>query len=60
VRQDFEAISPVTTVGADAMIVATGTRLSLRPEDIARLQLPDDQTPVRLQSVVCAVYATAP
>ncbi|MBI3440044.1 MAG: SIMPL domain-containing protein [Proteobacteria bacterium] len=61
-RQDFEAIAPVTTVGAE-QIVVTGTtqrRLVLSPQDIARLQLPDDQTPVRLQSVVCVVYATAP
>ncbi|MFT3727756.1 MAG: SIMPL domain-containing protein [Terricaulis sp.] len=52
VRQDFEAVSPVTTV----------SREDARPivEDIARLQLPDDQTPVRMQAVVCAVYATTP
>jgi uncharacterized protein YggE len=64
VRQDFEAVSPVTTIASDRIVV-TGTAstqhlLTLNPQDIARLQLPDDQTPVRLQSVVCAVYATAP
>lgn len=44
-------------------VVVTGSRdrrLQVTAEDISRLQLPDDQTPVRLTSVVCAVYAAAP
>ena len=64
VRQDFEAVAPVTTMGAEQIVVTatTGSNhlIELRAQDIARLQLPDDQTPVRLQSFACAVYATAP
>jgi uncharacterized protein YggE len=62
VRQDFEAVSPITTMGTERIVVTGSTQrpLTLNPEAIARLQLPDDQTPVRLQSVVCAVYAAAP
>lgn len=62
VHQDFEAVSPITTIGTERIVVTGSTQrlLTLNPEEIARLQLPDNQTPVRLQSVVCAVYATAP
>lgn len=44
-------------------IVVTGSRiggLRLTAEDIARMQLPEDLTPIALSSVVCAVYAVAP
>ena len=64
VRQDFEAVSPVTTIAREQIQVtgalSTERLLTLNPQNIVRLQLPDDQTPVRLQSFVCAVYATAP
>ncbi|MFZ2030789.1 MAG: SIMPL domain-containing protein [Vitreimonas sp.] len=63
-RQAYEAISPVTTIGAEQITLtgalSTQQLLTLSVQNIARLQLPDDQTPVRLQSFVCAVYATAP
>ncbi|HYD84331.1 MAG TPA: SIMPL domain-containing protein [Opitutus sp.] len=57
-RQDFEAVSPVTTVGAEQIEVAVGSRaLRLSAEDIARVQLPSDPPPIELTANVCAVYA---
>ncbi len=48
---------------SDEEVVVTGSRINslrLTPEDIARMQLPEDLTPVTLSSQVCAVYAVAP
>lgn len=58
VRQDFEAVSPITTVGAEQIEVAVGSRmLRLSAEDIARMQLPSDAPVIELSAHVCAVYA---
>lgn len=58
VRQDFEAVSPITTVGAEQIEVAVGSRmLRLSAEDIARMQLPSDAPMIELSAHVCAVYA---
>lgn len=58
VRQDFEAISPITTVGAEQIEVAVGSRtLRLSAEDIARVQLPSDAPVVEVSAQVCAIYA---
>jgi hypothetical protein len=58
VRQDFEAVSPITSVGAEQIEVAVGTRtLRLSAEDIARMQLPSDTPMIELSAEVCAIYA---
>jgi uncharacterized protein YggE len=58
VRQDFEAVSPITTVGAEQIEVAVGGgMLRLSAEDIARMQLPSDAPVIELSAHVCAVYA---
>lgn len=58
VRQDFEAVSPITTVGAEQIEVAVGSRtLRLSAEDIARMQLPSDTPVIELSAEVCAIYA---
>ena len=58
VRQDFEAVSPVTSVGAEQIEVAVGSRtLRLSAEDIARMQLPSDAPVIELSAQVCAIYA---
>lgn len=57
-RQDFEAVSAITTVGAEQIEVAVGSRtLRLSAEDIARMQLPSDAPVIELSAHVCAVYA---
>lgn len=58
VRQEFESVSPITTVGAEQIEVAVGSRmLRLSAEDIARMQLPSDAEPIEVSASVCAVYA---
>jgi len=58
VRQDFEAVSPITTVGGERIEVAVGSRmLRLSAEDIARMQLPSDAPMIELSAQVCAIYA---
>lgn len=58
VRQDFEAVSPVTTVGGEQIEVAVGGRtLRLSADDIARMQLPSDAPVIELSADVCAIYA---
>jgi uncharacterized protein YggE len=58
VRQDFEAISPITTVGPEQIEVTVGSRLlRLSAEDIARMQLPADAPVIELTAQVCAIYA---
>jgi hypothetical protein len=58
VRQDFEAISSITSVGAERIEVAVGSRvLRLSAEDIARMQLPSDAPVIELSAQVCAIYA---
>jgi uncharacterized protein len=57
-RQDFEAISPITTVGPEQIEVTVGSRLlRLSAEDIARMQLPADAPVIELTAQVCAIYA---
>lgn len=57
-RQDFESVSPITTVGSEQIEIAVGSRaLRLSAEDIARMQLPSDAPPIELTAHVCAVYA---
>lgn len=57
-RQDFEAVSPITSVGAEQIEIAVGSRsLRLSAEDIARVSLPSDPPPIQLISQVCLVYA---
>lgn len=58
VRQDFEAVSPISTVGAEQIEIAVGSRtLRLSAEDIARVTLPSDPPPIHLRAQVCVVYA---
>jgi uncharacterized protein len=57
-REQYEAVSPVTTVGAEQIEVAVGgRRLRLSADDIARMQLPSDAEPIEVAASVCAVYA---
>lgn len=57
-RQDYEAVSPITTVGGQQIEVAVGSRtLRLSAEDIARMQLPSDAPVIELSAEVCAIYA---
>jgi uncharacterized protein YggE len=57
-RQDFEAVSPITTVGSEQIEVAVGSRaLRLSAEEIARVNLPSDPPPIELRAQVCVVYA---
>lgn len=58
VRQDFEAVSPITTAGSEQIEVTVGSRLlRLSAEDIARMQLPSDAPVIELTAQVCAIYA---
>lgn len=58
VRQDFESISPVTTLGPEQIEVAVGSRaLRLTAEEIARVNLQSDPPPIQLTAQVCVVYA---
>ena len=57
-RQDYEAVSPITTVGAEQIEVAVGSRsLRLSAEDIARVNVRSDPPPIELRAQVCVVYA---
>jgi uncharacterized protein YggE len=57
-REAHEAISPITTVGAEQIeVTASNRRLRLSAEDIARMRLPSDVEPIEVSSAVCAIYA---
>jgi len=57
-RQDFESVSPITTVGAEQIEIAVGSRsLRLSAEEIARVNLRSDPPPIELRAQVCVVYA---
>lgn len=58
-----DAATPVTSIGDDEDIIVTGSRIRtirLTAEDIARMQLPADVSPLAISAQVCAIYAVGP